>query len=62
MWNRTWKLAEIEAQFGAQHMAHIRSRPNPAVFCDCRASGAWDANDSESYSQYKSLAAILRAE
>lgn len=61
MWNRAWTLKEIEAQFGTDFLAHVRARPNPVAFCECRAAGAWDANDAESYGQFKSLAQILRA-
>lgn len=62
MWNKSWSMDEIVSKFGAEHVAYIRTRPNPAIFCDCRAAGAWDANEPEDYSAYRSLAAILRAQ
>jgi hypothetical protein len=56
-----WTLAECEAQLGVDHVAWIRSLPHPVQHCECRAVGWWDANDLDTETIYRRLAALLAA-
>lgn len=55
----TWTMARILARLGEDHVAWIRSQPDPVAECRFRAWGAWTANDLDGNAAYDALAAIL---
>lgn len=54
-------MAQVEQVLTAQWVAKVRTFEHPELFCDCRATGAWDACEPEHFAAYTSLAALLRA-
>lgn len=53
-----WSWERIEKFFG-DHLHWILQQDNPIFTCRSRATGAWDANDGNSYAAYTSLAKLL---
>lgn len=53
-------LELIERILGKAHVAWIRTQANAVACCESRAWGAWQANASDSYCAYRSLALHIR--
>jgi hypothetical protein len=53
-------MEQVIAKFGQQHVDWIARTEHPAAACECRAQGAWMANDSEDFAAYSALAEFHR--
>ena len=60
-WYETWPLERIRAHLGAGWGERIMSASNGLVWCQCRAIGAWDANQQDDYNAYRSLEKIMQS-
>lgn len=60
----SWGVAEFRERWGTgmnPHLDWILSTPDPAITCDSRAVGCWDANLLDEMAMYERLAELIRA-